>query len=308
VSNNNDGWFFEEWPEEPTVWDQLFDVIQSDSAYEQFTSAIGLGELLEKPEGEPIQSDRPMESYTVVVKNRSFARKVPFTYETMQDAKKASNLLQTTVGSWSRGLVLTKEKFYVKFFTYGAFAAGRDDPFDNTITGVISDASGDKIYDSAPFFGTHTDRVGNSYSNHASSNALSHTTLKSTWLTYTHTNAKDERGEPVSITPDVILHPNALRWTVQEILNTTLIPYSMDNTTNVISSIVVPMEWRFLADTDAWFLGKKKQGLMATERENVSMDFWQDEETMDYYARVFTRFGGAVTQWRYWYASNCLTS
>ena len=49
VSNKNDTWFWESFPEKPPVWADLFEVIPSRAAFEQFTSAIGLGELLEKP-------------------------------------------------------------------------------------------------------------------------------------------------------------------------------------------------------------------------------------------------------------------
>jgi hypothetical protein len=47
---------------------------------------------------------------------------------------------------------------------------------------------------------------------------------------------------------------------------------------------------------------------MATAREDVSLDFWQDETNKDYFASIFLRFGGAVTQWRYWYANNIASS
>jgi hypothetical protein len=45
-------------------------------------------------------------------------------------------------------------------------------------------------------------------------------------------------------------------------------------------------------------------GLMATERETVNLDFWQDETNKDYFASIFARWGGCVTQWRYWMAQN----
>lgn len=302
------GYFWEAYPEKPPVWESVFDVVISDSAFEQFTSAIGLGELLEKPEGEPIQADRPMESYTIVCKNRSFARKVPFSYETMQDAKKGANLLQNTVGSWGRGVVITKEKFYANFFLHGAKTAGHD-TFNNTITGVITDPSGALTYDSKPFFSTaHPDKVGNTYANFSASNTLSADNLKTTYLTYTNTNNRDERGEVIDLMPDTLLIPPALKFTAQEILETTAVPYLFENTVNVLYSIVRPLEWSYITDTDAWFLGRLKGGLMATQREDVSLDFWQDEETMDYYARAFTRFGGCVTNWRFWYGNNLATT
>jgi hypothetical protein len=110
------------------------------------------------------------------------------------------------------------------------------------------------------------------------------------------------------LTPDTLLIPPALKFTAAVILNTSLIPGSQDNDTNVLAAIVQPLEWSHLDDTDGWFLGKRKMGLMATERETVNMDFWQDETNKDYFATIFTRFGGAVTQWRYWYACNIASS
>lgn len=302
------GWVWESYPEKPPVWDTIFEVVPSDSAYEKFTTAIGLGELLEKPEGEAIQADRPMESYTIVCKNRSFARKVPFSYESVEDAKKPGNLIQATVGTWGKGLYVTKEKFYAKFFNNGALDAGHD-VFNNTITGVVDDSTTNLIYDSLPFFDTaHPDKVGNTYANFSASNSLSYDNLKSTYLTYVNTNNRDERGEVIELMPNVLLIPPALKFTAQELLRTTQIPDSFDNTINVLASIVAPLEWAYLTDTDSWFLGALKQGLMATQREDVSLDFWIDEDTKDYHASIFTRFGGVVTNWRYWYASNLSTS
>jgi len=276
----------------------------SNNNDEKFTTAIGLGELLEKPEGEDLQADAPMESYTVVCKNRSFGRLVRFSYETVQDAQKNDNILTTTVGTWGRMLPITKEKFYAKFFNNGALSAGHD-VFNGSITGVITDSSGDKIYDGDPFFSTsHTSRAGTNYANYAQTRALTHTNLQTTWETYHQTNNRDERDEIIALDANVLLLPPGLRFTAQVILETTLLPGSMDNDTNVMRAILDPMEWAYLTDPDAWFMGRLKMGLMATDREDVTLDFWQDETSKDYFASIFTRFGGCVTQWRYWYACN----
>jgi len=295
-------YFWEKYDDTPPVHQELFEVVSSDAAYEKFTSAIGLGELLEKPEGEDLQSDAPMESYTIVCKNRSFGRLVRFSYETIKDSKKVSNMLGTTVGTWGRMVPITKEKFYAKFFNNGV---NDNDVFNNNITQVIEDASGDKIYDGDNWFSTsHTSRAGTDYSNYESTNALSHANLQTVWQTYHQTNNRDERDEIIRLNADVILLPPALKFTAEVILNTTLLPGSMDNDTNVMKSILSTMEWAYLTDADGWFMGKKKAGLMATDREDVTLDFWQDETSKDYFASIFTRFGGCVTNWRYWYANN----
>ena len=255
-----------------------------------------------------MQADAPLESYTIICKNTSYGRVVRFSYETVHDAKKQENILLTTVGTWGRMVPITKEKFYAKFFTKGAFTAGSTIPFNNTITGVITDASGAKIYDSQPFFGTHTSKAGTSYDNHGELYTLTHDNLQTVWKYYHNTMNRDERDEIVEIHADVLLIPTALEFTARVILESTTLPGSQDNDTNVLSSIVSPMSWAYLTEAAAWFLGKKKQGLMATDREDVGLDFWQDETSKDYFASIFTRFGGAVTNWRFWYANSCSTS
>jgi len=245
---------------------------------EKFTSAIGLGDLLEKPEGADLQTDKPIESYTIVCKNRTWGRKTQFTYETVQDTLAVQNLLADTVGSWGKALPRTKDRWYSNFFNYGAATSGNA-IFNNSITGVIDDASGNKIYDNQPFFVAsdgHKDKVGNGYTNFTETRALTHSNLQTTYITYTTTNARDEKGNNIELIPDTLLIPPALRFTAQVILNTTLLPGSMDNDTNVLAAIVNPVEWHNLTDTDGWFLGKAKHGLMATDRLDVMIDFWQD--------------------------------
>lgn len=301
-------WYFESYDETPTVYESLFDIQQSNDAYEKFTSAIGLGDLLEKPEGEDLLADSPMESYTIVCKNRTFGRQVRFSYESVKDTQKVADLLKTTVGTWGQSTARTKDKWYVQLFNYGAYTAGHS-VFNNTITGVIDDSSGNFIYDGKPFFSSdHPDKVGNTYANATASNSLTHTNLKTIYTTYTSTNNRDERGQIVTITPDTLLIPPALLFTAKVILANTAIPGSTDNDVNVLANLVNPIVWPRLTDTDAWFLGKAKSGLMGTNRQEAIMDAYQDETNKDFYATILLRWGGCVTNWRYWYSSNLATS
>jgi phage major head subunit gpT-like protein len=301
-------YFWERYEDVGPKYQDIFDVVPSDSAYEMFNSAIGLGELLEKPEGTDMQADAPMENYTIVCKNRSFGRIVRFSYETIKDAKKTPNILMDAVGSWGRMVPITKEKFYAKFFNNGALTAGHD-VFNNSISGVVTDASGNLIYDGKAFFSTtHASRAGTSYSNYSSTNALSHTNLQTVWNTFHQTNNRDERDEIVALTADTLLIPPALKFTAQVILETTLLPGSMDSDTNVLKAILNPVEWHYLTDTDGWFIGKMKGGLIATDREEPIIDFFMDEQSKDFFASIFTRFGGCINQWRFWYANNIASS
>jgi len=293
------GYYWESYPETPTKHEMFFEIVPSDAAYESFTTAIGLGDLLKKPEGEDLQADAPIESYTIVCANWTWGRLVRFSYESIEDSKKTSNLLQSTISSWAKSVIRAKEKFYASFINKGAYTAGAEDPFSNSITGVIVDSSGNYIYDGKPFFATdHSDKVGNTYSNFESPLTLSATNLRTVYNTFTTTNNRDERGNIIDMAPDTLLVHPALRFTAQEILNSTLIPTSGDNTVNVLSGIVNPVDWAYLDGTDDWVLMKAKYGLMATQRQDPLIDFWQDETSLDYYVRLVLRFGGCVHDWR----------
>ena len=303
MRDDNYEYFWENYDITPTKWEMIFEVVQSSRAFEQFSSAIGLGELLEKPEGEDLRSDTPIESYTIVCKNAVYGRLVRFSMETVEDSLRG-NIVQNTVGSWGKMVPITKEKYYAKFFVNGALDAGHA-VFNNTITGVITDASGNKIYDGYPFFDTaHPDKVGNTYSNFNNSSTLTFDNLQTAYNVYTITNNRDERGNIIDLTPDVLLIPPALKFTASAILNSTLIPGSMDNDTNVLKSLLNPMDWAYLSGATTWCIGKLKTGLMATDRQDVSLDFWQDETSKDFFASIYTRYGGVVTNWRYWYGCN----
>ena len=303
--------YFLDWQtyqEEPSVYPQLFDIRNSQAAYEKYNSAIGLGDLLEKPEGEDLLADAPLEGYQVVCKNRTFGRTVRMTFEQVEDNQKFPDFLRTVVGTWKQAIDRTKDRWYVKFFNYGAISAGND-IFNNTITGVVTDSSGALIYDGHAFLDTdHPDKVGGTYANLTVTRALTFDNLATTYLTFTSTNNRDERGNEIIITPDTLLIPPALRFTAQRILDTALIPDSMDNDINVLKSIVTPLEWPRLTDTDGWFLLKKKGGLMALNRMEPEFDFYQDETNKDFYATVILRWGGCVTNWRFTYGCNLAQS
>ena len=301
-------YFWEAYTEKTTVYDTLFDIVPSNAAYEKFTSAIGMGDLLEKPESEDLSADTPMEGYTVICKNRTFGRLARFSKESVEDAQKTGNLIQQTVGSWGKSYLRTKEKFYAKFFNKGAMTAG-DDIFDNTISGVVTDPSGKKIYDGKPFFSTsHADKVGNTYSNYSSSNSLTSANLQTVYTTFTSTNNRDERGNIIELTPDTLLIPPALNFTARVILETQAIPGSADNDINVLTNILNPKVWPYLDDSDGWFVGTAKEGLLATERQDPAIDTWQDETNLDFFVSINCRYGGCITNWRHWYANNISSS
>jgi hypothetical protein len=307
-------WFLERYDTFAPVYPQIFQVETMSSAYEQKTSGLTLGKLSERSEGDNIVASNVFEGYTAIIKARTFSDSFSMTMELVEDTppEKVANIFKDMARTWAEGVTATKEAFAAKFFVYGGFTAGRHDTFDNTITGVITDPSGDLIYDGKPFFAltgnNHPAKDGNTYYNSLGALALSSANLQTAYNLMTVTNNRNERGEIVQIMPDTLLIPSTLHFTAKTILESELLPGGANNDKNVSQNLVQPIEWQYLSDTDGWFLGKRQNGLVFYERKSPVIDFYQDEISKKFYATIDTRFGAGVTNWRYWVASNISTS
>ena len=307
------GWFMEAYDQLQPVYPRIFDVQQLSSAYYQTTAGIGLGQLAERKEGDSIVASNPLEGYTVIGKARTFSNSFFLTAEFVEDAdpNKMANVMQGFAKTWAQGVVNSKENFASDFFNKGGFTAGHD-VFNNNITGVVNDPEGDLIYTGKPFFAltgnNHPAKDGSTYFNSGGALSLTSTNLQTGYNQITNTNNFDERGEKISLRPDVLLVPSALRFTARTILESDNVVGSANNDINVTQNLVEPIEWQYLTDTDGWFLGHKQKGVRFLERKAPVIDFYQDETDKKFYATVDARWGATVLDWRYWYAANISTS
>ena len=306
------GYFLESYDQLQPVYPQIFDVIQSNSAFEQSTNALGLGQPSERKEGDPIVASSPLEGWTVVAKNRTFSDGFYLTMEFVEDTpkEKIANIIRAFASTWGEGVTNAKETFAANIFNNGGLTAGHD-IFNGTITGVVSDPSGDLLYDSAPFFNlsgnTRTAKDGSTYYNGLAL-SLSDTNLQTAHQLMTNTNNYNERGEKIALRPNILLHPSALTFSAKKILETDRAIGNANNDINVVQNIVTPIEWQYLTSASAWFLGAAKKGIHFLERKAPVIDFYQDEDDKKYYATIDTRFGVMVDNWRYWVGSNFSTS
>ena len=305
------GWFMESYDGLTPVYPQIFDVQPMDGAYMKETVGVGLGQLSERKEGDDIVLDNPLEGFTTVIKARTFSSSFELSQEFVEDAmanspQKLKNVLQGFASTWAEGVIQTKETFAANLFNYGGYTSGHD-VFNNTITGVIDDASGAFIYDGKPFFAlsgnNHPAKNGSTYYN-SLANAFSATNLQTAYNLMAVTNAYNERGQKVSLKPQIIVYNPSLRFTIDAVLRNT----DTANIRSNVENLVKPIEWDYLTDTDAWFLGVPKKGIKFYERKAPVIDFYQNETNKKYYATIDMRFGAGVTNWRFWQANNISTS
>ena len=313
MTKNMYGWFWEGYEQLTPVYPQVFNVKTITGGYDKSTTGIGMGQLTERGEGDTIVSSNPLEGYTVYGKARTFSDSFSLTAEFVADTppEKVANIMQDIAGSWGEGVINSKETFAANFFNYGGYTAGHD-IFNGTITGVVTDPTGDLSYTGKPFFAlsgnNHPAKDGSTYYNSLGALSLTAANLQTSYNLTTNTNNYNERGEKIALKPTMLLIPPALRFTARTLLESEQETNSANNDINPVQNLVQPLEWQYLTDTDGWFLGTAGKGIDFLERKAPVIDFYQNETNKKFYATIDARWGAQVSNWRYWNAANISTS
>ena len=303
----------ESYPQVAPVYTELFEGFDSQGAFEQSTSAIGVGQLDVKPEGEPITYQNAMEGFTVQGRNDTFASGIEFTMEQVQDMSptKISNMVTAFASKYTEKYIISKENYYSDFFNKGGFTAGHD-IFNGSVPGN-TDASGDLVYDGEPFLNlsdnlrpAHPSGTDTYYN--AIAKTLTETSIQEAYELMTLTNAVDARGDKMSIQPDVLLIHPSLKWQADKLMGSPLQVGSAQNDPNTVQSLLRVIPWRYLDTATFWAIGKAKSGIKAYNRMPLTFDFFRDEDTKGFKANVVARWGGEVNDFRYWVGSNAPTS
>lgn len=297
------------------VYPQLFEVVGSQSAYEQETIGIYGNSFVEKPETEKITFHNPLEGYTIYSKNRTFADGIEVSMEMAEDTppEKIRNFVLTQAQKWTEESERAKELHCAKFFNYGGYTAGHD-VFNAKITGVTpSGAPTALCYDGKPLFNLSNNLRalypgGSAAYYNGLALALSAANLETAYLLMTVTNNVDGAGRKINLMPENLIIPPQLMFTAKNILESSGVNGSANNDINPVQNLLKPIVWQYLTDTDAWFIGTPKKALRFHNRKPLTFDFWQDPVTKSYFATAIMRFGAYVKDWRYLVGSQFSTS
>jgi len=292
-------------------YQEIFKVENSTAAYEKSTSIIGQGELTETIEGQDAPVREAKEGWTTLGKNRSFKEAYVITRENQDDLQKVRGILKKLAYGWGSNWETTKDTLAAKFFNFGAIAAGNA-VFNNAIPNVIADATGNLIYDSIALFNltanSRTTKAGNTYYNHVGALGLTTANIITAYNLMAVTNAYNEDGNKITLTPDTLLIPPGLAFTADVIINSTLLPGGANNDINTLKGKLNVIEWPALTDTDGWFLGKAKKGLVFQNRMGLEIDFFEDKKSKNWEATCMARAGVRADNWRFWIAANVETT
>ena len=303
-------YFFEVYDQKDTVYDKIFKEEPSDAAFEQSTTVVGMGKLLLKPENEPIIFRQPQEGYTTYGINNTFADGIEISMEAVDDHQRIDNLVRAAAQTWAEAVRWTKEKFYADTFNLGGKTAG-DATFRNVIAGVLEQNADGLQYDGKPLINLsnnlRSSKGGGTYYNGLAL-PLTQPNLITAVQLMQATNNRNERDEIVSIVPDTLVVPPALQYTARVILNSTLLPGTVNNDINALAGMMKLVVWDYLSGSTSWFVMKAGSGIVAQNRKEPVIDFYEDQDTKSYKANIVTRFGRRVDNWRYLVGSNAATS
>lgn len=306
----------ESYDAEETVFDQIYQTENSEGSWEQYTSAIGPGELTETGEMEGMDEVEAMEGWTVYCANRKFTKELPLSDEALRDNRQMDNFIKTWGGGLGEAGRLTKERRHANLFNYGGYTSGHA-VFNNNISGGVltTYTSPNLCYDGYPFLNksdnTRAAKHGGAYYNGFADKGLSETNLQQLWQSIADTNSYDEAGNRVSIVPNTILckYGSDTWWTARRIVESQAAIYegSHPGVKNLFGSLRV-IGWSFLSDADAWFLGVARKGLMSLARMPLSIDTYEDKKHDGHIIRARVRFNCCVRNWRYWVGAKFSTS
>lgn len=257
----------------------------SQRSYEESAYFATYGTVPEKPEGEPIQYDEPVQGPTKRWSHITYGLGGRITEELIEDT--LYNEVPTEMGSISRELGSSSRET-LNLLTFDIFNSG---------TATTSHTAGNGL---AIFSAVHTQLRGGTWSNlQAPAADLSATTLQSALDTFE--NTRDDTGKFQLIKARTILvHPNNA-WKAKELLNSAYDPESANNSINALKErnlqlMVTP----YYTDTDAFTLmaepANANSGVIAFLRRRVTFAKDGDFNTGDALFKTTFRYSVEVNK------------
>lgn len=298
--------------QEPTLRGEIFEIVPITGTEYGMTEKVivGADEPALIPYGADSHSRTADEGYQWFLSVKKMAEDMVIREEEYRNPNAMAILsakIASNAGRFGQGFQRVKEKMAADIFVYGSYTAGHLATFDGSYP-AHADPYPKYIYDGKPFFAASgnghplfLDTSTTKYNQTA--NALSAANLESARILMTRTNAVDEAGQIIRIDPDVLVVPPELEQSADVLLQTVSAPGTANNDVNTQRGRYRRLTWRYLTDTDAWFLGAARRGLkFADAGDPRILVSAPDPKNGDVTIRFVSYAGRAVTDWRFWTA------
>lgn len=309
--------FFEGYDEVKSIIETIFEIKNpTEGAYDQRTSAIGAGKLVQKAsENTSVTFRRPTEAFTAYCVYRDFDDGMELTKNEVNDfpTSKVRDLAQEWIKGWGQALRLTEDDFAVTLFTKGGFTAGHAN-FGNVIPGLLSQNTDNLAYDAKPFFNRsdnlRTSKGGGTYFN-TITGTLDISNYETLYNRVFVTNAKNERDERINLKMGkvALVFPPQQRSAAVRTIESEYLPGDNKNDRNPHFKSAELVEWDALnVNESAWYLGVLKQGIRFYRRGKPEIRMFRNEDNFSYRSTINARYGFMGWNFRFWGSGNAPTS
>lgn len=246
---------FETYDAPGLTYPQVFNVKDSNRAYEEMTEITGLGTFTTKDEGDVIDYDAVMQGFNKRFQHTTYAKGVSISMEAAADDLDGAitNMMPPLARSCRVSVETT---------------------IWNVINNGFTATTGTLTPDGLPLFSnSHLLRGGGTMDNLIAGD-LSIANLESAINLYD--SMVDDRGLPIELSPAQLIFPTNLRWLVYEILKSDLRSDTANNATNAFKQISLqPVMSKYLTGDDDWFL-------FSEPSQHRVVVYWRMEPTTDH--------------------------
>lgn len=276
----------------PSSKDQLYRILPSDSAFEEF---YGVGALPDVPVfNGKISYLTVSPGYYTKIEPKEYAGGIMVTRKLLEDKKYP--VLENWTSGLGESMARVEAKAEIRPFAYGFSTA-----FD-----YMTNEEGVSLFSTA-----HTNKSGASTSvgfSNSGTSALSKTAISATRILMR--KFRNDIGERISVNPDTLIVPSELADLAWEITKTPKGYNSAEGTLNVESN----RGWKVIelmrlgdVDTNNWFMvdsAKMKKFLIWIDRVKAEFSNTQDFDTFIRKYAVYRRFANGWIDWRFGYGHN----
>lgn len=279
--------FGKTYKEKPTVYSQVFSVVPSDKAYEEYVEETGFGLAPVKAQGASVSYDTDKQGYVERGTNVTYGLGAIVTREAIDDNLYES-VAQRKAGKLARSMRQTKENVHANILNRG---------FNASYVG------GDNV----ELFSTAHPTIDGTQSNELAVAAdLSEAAIED--LLIQIKGAKDSRGLRIQLEGTHLVIPNELYFDATRILSSINQSGTENNDINALRSTGMlaggTITWDYLTDADAWFIKTDApEGLICQERRALELTQDNDFDTENARMKATERYTALWADWRGMYGS-----
>ncbi len=281
------GWWGRFYEEKPMQYRDLFEIQQSDKAYEELVEVTGFGLAPVKPQGQAIEYDSEDQQTVARFTNVAYALGYIITWEEMRDniyEKVAKRRTQALAFSMRQ----TKENVAANVYNRG---------FNSSYAG------GDGA---AMLSASHPSSNGNQSNILPVSADFSEASLED--LCIQISGAQNTRGLIIDINPESLIIPRQLWFEAQRVLKSVLQNDTANNAINALKATnAIPGGIKvnnYLTDADAWFVRTDcPESLIFFERDPIMFEQDNDGDTKNIKYNAYERYVPKWADWRGVYGS-----